>query len=474
MSIMSVLNIGAEAIAAQQQAVQTTSHNLANVNTPGYSRQRVELTAAKPDFLGRYSLGRGVVATGVTSVVDGFLEAQLVGLQGSLGYNDAEHRALEGVAAAFPVEEGKGVGAALNGFFAALSDLANNPAGQAERVSLIGKAQSLADTLRQTREILTTVQINLDKDLNAAVIQANALLPQIASLNSQILSTEVGGNGANDLRDQRQQLLQELSSLTGATIVEESNGQVLVQANGLLLVSGDRAATLTSPLDNTTGFHAISYEAPGGMTLDATAMVTGGEIGGLIAARDTTVTGFIDQLDQLAYELVNAVNTQHAAGVDLTGTAGGDFFTAIPAATPPLAPHAGAAALIQVDGAIVTDPRRIAAAQDATALPGDNRNALALVNLRTTAVAALGTVTFENYFSSLVADVGGQLQASNGTLAFQQSLLTETQTQRESISGVNIDEEMTNLIKFQRAFEAASLLVRTGDELYQSVLDMIR
>ncbi len=467
MSILSTLLIGAQAMGVQQRAIQTTGHNIANVNTPGFSRQRVELSSASPSFAGQLLLGQGVMIGGIKSVVNGFIEAQLLSLSGALGFAEAENRALTEVENAFPVTAGSGIGAALDAFFGALSDLANNPAGQAERVNLIGKAQTLGDTLRQTRSVLTLLQENLDEDLDGAVHRVNALLPQIAALNKQIAMSEAGGERANDFRDQRQVLLQEIARLTGATVLEESDGQVTVLAGGLLLVGGDRAASLSDTTLNPSGFRLVTYTSPGGVSFDATALLTQGEIGGLLAMRDTTLAGIIDRLDQLAKSLVDTVNAQHALGFDLNGTAGGDFFV-------PLVTVAGAAALVQVNSAVVANPNLIAAAQGAAEVPGDNRNALALVNLQTTAIASLGNETFKDYFLSLMGDVGAQAQASNSTLDFQQSLLTQTRARRESISGVNLDEEMTNLIQFQRAFEAASLLVRTGDEMYQAILEMVR
>lgn len=467
MSIFSILNIGIGAMAAQQQALQTTSHNLANVDTPGFSRQRVDLATALPVNKGRFFLGQGVNSNGISSIADRFLEAQLVSLKGSLGSTEAEHRALAEVADALPVTEEVGIGPALDAFFGALSEVANNPAGQAERVNLLGRARALGDTLLQTRTALTTVQTNLDKDLDAAVRRVNVLLPQIADLNSQIAAGEAGGQRANDFRDQRQTLLQEVSELTGATVLEESDGQVNVQVDGILLVSGDKAASFDASVRNASGFRLVTYQSSSGTSFDATALLTKGEIGGLITQRDNTVPGFLASLDQFAYTLVEGVNAQHASGFNLNGAAGGNFFT-------PVAAVAGAAGLVQVDAGVAADPHLIAAAQTAAGVPGDNRNALALADLQTTAFAALGDRSLTDYFQGLVGDVGQQLQASQDTLDFQQSLLTQTQFRRESLSGVNIDEETTNLIKFQRAFEAAARLIQIGDEMYQTVIEMVR
>jgi flagellar hook-associated protein 1 FlgK len=235
----------------------------------------------------------------------------------------------------------------------------------------------------------------------------------------------------------------------------------------LLLVGGDRAASLDAETLNAVGLHSVTYTTPDGLSLDATAQLTGGKLGSILDMRDVQTQNIIDRLDQFAKTLVDEVNAQHALGFDLTGAAGGDFFT-------PLAASAGAAANVSVAAAVGADPRLIAAAASAATVPGDNRNALALANLESTAFPALGGLTLQDALLSLVGDVGSRAQTAQTRIDFQQALLSQTQARRESVSGVNIDEEMTKLIQFQRAFEASSLLVRTADSLYQSLMEMVR
>ncbi len=465
MSILSTLFIGRDALAIHQKAIQTTGHNLANVSTPGFSRQRVELSPAVPEIRGNLTLGHGVQIDGIRGLISNFSETQLLNVNGTLGFSEAANRALAGVEGAFPTTGG--LPSALDSFFSALSDLANNPGAQAERVNLIGKANTLGETIGHVRERVANVQTGLDKDLVGAVQRVNDILSQVANLNKQIAESEVGQNRANDLRDQRQVLLQQLSRLTGATAREEENGQALVHVQGLLLVSYDQTATLDAESFNSAGLRVISYQSPNGVPADSTTVITKGEIAGLIASRDNEVAGVLNKLDQFAKTLVDTVNAQHASGFDLNGNAGGDFFA-------PIATTAGAAAQIRVNSTVVTDPRLIAAAQTAATVPGDNRNALSLARLKDTAILALGNTTPGTYLQSLIGDVGHNAQASENDVDFHNALLKDSQARREATSGVSIDEELTNLILFQRAFQAASVLVRTGDEMYQTVLDMVR
>lgn len=465
MSITTTLSLAAQSLKATQLAIQTAGHNLANSATPGYSRQRVNLTSAFPSFNGGLFIGQGVTISGVARFVDRFAEAELVSLHAQVGYSEAQSRALNSIQEAFPLTGG--VNGALSEFFSALSDLSNNPAGMTERVSVIGKARALGDTLAQTRQVLTSLQRNLDEDIGSATQRVNVLTEQIAGLNQQISFTEVRGEAANDFRDQRQTLIQELVGLTGATVREAGDGQVTLTVGGLLLVGGERFASLDSSTVGANGLHQVTYQGPDGTAFDATTLFGAGKIGSLLNARDTQVQEQIDELDLLAKTLADQFNAQHALGYDLNGAAGGDLFT-------PITTQAGAAANLTVNAAIEADPRLLAAAASPDALPGDNQNALALVGLQTTAISALGDQTFEDRFLSLVGDIGAQAQAAQSRFDFQQSLLTQTQSRRESVSGVNVDEEATKLVLFQRAFEASSMLVRTADEMYQSLIAMVR
>ncbi len=411
-----------------------------------------------------FSIGQGVDVAGVTSIIDHFAEAELLSLNSDVGYSDAQSRALNSVQEAIPISGG--VNGALSELFSALSDLSNNPAGTTERIGVIAKARALGENLSQTRQILTSLQSNLDSDIQSAVQRVNNLTEQIASLNQQISNAEVAGETANDFRDQRQTLLQELTNLTGATAREDSK-QLTVTIGGLLLVGGARFATFDSDAVNPNGLHSVTYRGPDGSSVDASALITSGKIGSVFAARDGQVQDVIDRLDLFSQTLVTQFNTQHALGFTLTGVAGGNLFT-------PIAATAGASANVQVGAALAADPRLVAAAASISALPGDNRNALALIGLRSTNVAALGGVTLEDNFLTLVGDVGARAQAAQSRADFQKNLLTNTQARRESTSGVNIDEEMIKLIQFQRAFESSSLMVRTADEMYQTLIEMVR
>jgi flagellar hook-associated protein 1 FlgK len=465
-SILNTLSIAAQSLKNQQLNIQTTGHNLSNAATPGFSRQRVQLSTELPVHQGNLLLGQGSKITAVQRVVDRFLESALLAVNRDIGSVETEKRALTSIQEIFPTNGG--LDAALGAFFNALSDLANNPAGIAERMSVVGKASALGEGLRSTRDLLTGSQRNLDEELQSTVSRVNALASQIAELNTQISIVETDLVEANDFRDQRQGRIQEIVRLTGATIRDESNGSVTVIMSGLPLVSGSRAARLDASTRNGAGFREIVFQGPDGLSFDASGVLgPGGQIGALVDLRDNRVQAYVDQLDAFAFTIVNAINSQHVLGFDLSGAPGSDFFSA-------LATSAGAAALVRVDDGIATDPRRVAAASSAATAPGDNRNILALLQLREVNQASLGGLTFQESYAELLGQIGVQTASAQGKLELREALLKQTQVQRESVSGVNIDEEMTKIIVFQRAFDASSLIVRTADEMYSELIEMTR
>ena len=222
MSITSTLSIASQALKAQQLAIQTTGHNIANVATPGFSRQRADLVSAIPAIEQNFPVGLGVDVRGVQRVVDRFLESELLTLHASADGSQAQSDALERIQEVFPTTDG--IDTKLSAFFNALSDLSNNPSGLPERSSVIGTANALGQSLAQARQTLTSIQQSLDGEIQDGAARVNVLLGEIADLNQQVAATEGTGESANDYRDQRQTRLQELTGLTGATAHEEPSG----------------------------------------------------------------------------------------------------------------------------------------------------------------------------------------------------------------------------------------------------------
>lgn len=457
MGIFDVLAAGRSGLLAQQRALGTTGSNIANVNTPGYSRQRTILESIPG------SGGYGVRVAGVEQVVDAFLEARLLGQSSAASGAIARYELLDAVQRVFPLGS-TSVGGALQEFFAAANELATHPEDIAVRTELLERARDVAGRLRDAAAGLAAIQREADQRIATGVGDANRLLDRIAALNRSIAGSEAGGGSANELRDQRRQLLGELSQRLGVRTVERDDGSVDVfTRSGLTLVSGGDAARLEARLGTTLGLdgaalHDVGVVAPDGSLIPLGAD-PGGEIGARLTVRDADVTGVAADLDLLAITLRDAVNAvqTNAAGRDLDGLVGAPLFAGT-----------GAADLTVV----LTNPRGIAAAQGLAS--GDNANALALVGLQSAPQPALAGATLGDWFGTLQARVGTAVRGAEDTASMEEGLLAFATAQRDAVSGVNLEEEFTELIRFQRGFQAAAQLISVGDGLLEELIGMVR
>jgi len=460
-SIFAPLSIGRQALLAQQRALQVTGQNIANVNTPGYSRQRADLTAIPPqgDFV-----GGGSRVGGVAQLVDPFLEARRNASSSDLAAATTSRDLLDRVQTAFPVQ-GTSVGTALQEFFAAANALATSPQDLGARSNLLAKAEALTQQLRDTSGALTTAQRDTDQRVQQTTADANQLLTTIASLNSSIRAASVGGDSANELRDSRRTALNTLAQSLDIHVVEQDDGTVNVYAaSGVALVVAQDAATLGtqagSPgaaLDGGT-LNAIGIKDAAGALIPLPGDL-GGTLGALVTARDQTIPGLSADLDTLATNLrdeVNGIQT-NAAGRDLDGNVGTAFFAGN-----------GAADLTMA----LTDPRGVAAALSSN--PGDNTNAQALLALGDAQLPALGGATLGDFFGGIQSQAGALARSADDQVTIEQNVAQSLDAQRDAISGVSLEEEFTDLIRFQRGFQAAARLITVSNSMLDDLLGLVR
>jgi flagellar hook-associated protein 1 len=454
------LSIGKQALRAHERAIGVTGHNIANVNTKGYSRQTPLFHAARSDAEG---LGTGVNVSSITRAVDPFLEARRLATASSLGGATTGRQLLDRLQALFPVGD-DGIGNALADFFAAANGMANSPQDLASRNELLEAGQAVGVQLRNAAGGIQTLQREADQRLGQAAFDANAILQHVAQLNAEIVAAERGGRETADLRDQRQVALGDLASQLSIQVVELDDGLVNVfAASGQGLVIGGDAATLATETDpSQLGLDGNPLSRIGVTLRDGSVASLSGEIGGtigtLLELRDQTLPGNALDLDRLAQALrdgVNAVQTD-PAGRDLNGAVGLVFFTGTGAAD------------LRVS---ITDPRGIAAAQGTN--PADNTNALALVAVGHQNFASLGNTTLSDYFGIAHARVGEEARRADESAAIAESVAEGLSAQREAISGVSLDEEFTDLIRFQRGFQAAAQLINVSNTLLEDLLGLV-
>jgi len=300
--------------------------------------------------------------------------------------------------------------------------------------------------------------------MRGLVDRANSLTKEIAGLNLAIQQVEVGGQQpANDLRDRQQVLVDQLSELLPVQVFSQADGQIGLQLpNGKPLISGTSTWQLTANASG--GSVQIQWVDASGAPVDITAQLSQGKLGGFIHARDTLLTDYRNKLDTLAAGLINAVNSVHRAGVGLTSATDLPLFMGSTAGD------------ITINPTIQQNSDHLAAAvleSDGTYAVGDNRNALAIAALQTTPLNLGGTWrTLDEYHGMLLGQVGTDAQQAEQGLAYQEAMLTQLTNRRDSISGISIDEEMTNLIKFQQAYSAAARLITRVDEMLRTVIEM--
>ena len=458
-NIIGLLDIGRGALLSHQKAISTTGHNIANVNTPGYSRQRVNLATNPGLASASGQMGAGVRVSDIQRIYDQFLGSQINTESYNQGKWEAQKNSLERVEIIFDESTGFGLNQAMGDFFNAWQDQANNPEGHTQRQVLVAKSEIMAETFNKVSSDLNQFQNDLDKSIKGAVSQINTIAGEIADLNVKISDIEKSGQNANDLRDRRDLYLKELSSMINISSFENSDGQVTVLVgSGNSLVQPPYALSL-STVTNASGHEDVLWVDRDGNTVDITNDISGGKLKGWIETRDVTIENYKTSLDNLASSMITEVNGLHTAGFDLNSAAGVNFFTG------------SSASDISLNPAIAGNVNLVAAS--GTGAPGDNSNAIAIANLQNSLLMSTGTATYDDFYNSLVSDVGIAVQSAQMNYDHQSAMLSSLDNYRESISGVSLDEEMVNLVKFQHAYDAAAKLVSAVDEMLNTVMNMV-
>jgi flagellar hook-associated protein 1 FlgK len=576
-----LLNIARGALLAQQKGIDVTGHNISNVNTPGYTRQKLILQSSEETPTARIKLGYGVNADSVIQYFDRFTTQNINQKTSSLSEYEAEKSILDYVEGLFNEETENGLNKVVTDFWNAWQDLSNNPGGTAERTALLQKAQNLCQKFQMLRNDLTKTRDEMNWNLKGAIEETNALGEQIARMNERIGEAEANGTTANDLRDQRNNLIEELSQLTEITYLEKDNGALtVITKSGIALVDGNLSWTLSQE-GNNIYWNEIQN--------DISDRLTGGKMGAWLDLRDSILPQYMANLDELAGTMIHQINDLHYNhGYTLGGetnkyffnhlafasdvvygtwgstsiaSAGGIYASTAPAGTfqftvtsvagegkvgtdaitlgwtgpggtsgtitldssyipatlvdvaqglqvslgngtvvngntfsidvvpgAPCPDYSGAARDIALSPDVENQPQNIAASRSSNPLEtGNNINALAIQALQDEPVSikkwmlenrGIGQSnenlfwTMDEYYNILVGDIGMLTDAVEQNQNFHQAMINQLNELRDSVSGVNLDEEMINMMKYQYAFIAASKMVNASDEMLQTVLAM--
>jgi flagellar hook-associated protein 1 FlgK len=467
MSLFNILNMGAGSLDVQTQGTSVTGENLANVNNPAYARQQLQQAATTPlqTLIGQE--GTGVTATSINQVRNVLLDAQIQSEAGVTGSLNAQQTALQYAEAALGEQvtnvstsgadsSPNGLDASLSSFFNALQALTTSPSSISQRQAVIASAQQLTGQFNQICSQLTGLDSSIKTSITNDVSAANQDLAQITSLNKQIVQTNGIGGNPNELLDQREAVLEDLATKVNFTAATESNGATDVTIGGVVMVAGIAQKDSLAAAYNLVGSYQVQA-----VTAGTFLTLAGGSIEGNITARDGAIAQLQTGLNTLASQLVTSVNSVYSSGFDLNGNTGQNFFTGTDAAT------------IGVNSAVANDPAQFQASGIAgTAGTGDNTVALALAQLANNNVAGLNNQTFTGNYAATVANLGSSLASVNDQITNAGAMTQMLTNQRSSVSGVNIDEEMTNLIQYQKAYEASAELISTVNQMLQTVVSM--
>ena len=459
-TINSALYTGRDALMTQQLAISVTGQNIANVNTPGYSRQRVNLESTVV-LSAEGAVGTGVRAKGIDRSYDQFLNAHINEEIQQKGRWESQNQSLQQTEIIFDQSSGDGLSQHMSLFWNSWQDLTLIPSGYSERKALLTASDDMASNFYEKYNYLDQIQEDMDGTISTATGEINSMASQISNLNDKIVMMEMSGSAANDFRDQRDVLMNKLSEQINFSATEDSAGRVIIAlGDGNALVGYPPFGKLTTAV-NASGYKDIVWDsAPSTSISDS---ISSGKLKGWMDVRDSLVPEYKDRLDTLARQIIQEVNTIHAAGMDLNGDTGIDFFTGNSAST------------IQVNPLVLNDVNKIAAAGVVSPdlIRGDNSQAIAISELQNKLTMDGNSATFDTYFNALISRAGSDVRNASLNLEHHTMTVEEMDNFRESVAGVSLDEEMVNLIKFQQGYSAAAKLVDTVKQMMDTVINMV-
>ena len=472
MSINRVLSQGKGAMAANQLGLATSSHNVANANTKGYSRQRVDFETNNPVTNGRHRLGTGVLVGKVSRTTNHFVNKRLEGESSELGKYGAMNETYVQLEADLGSESESGVTSRMADFFNDLRSLATEPSSIPLRSAIRESAESVVGRFKNISSNLKTMVTDFDRRIETSVMEVNSLTSKVRELNQRIVDTEVNqGSYANDERDKRDLAIRDLSKILAVDVTELDNGAIAVSSKRIgVLVDLSTNYQLTTTREESefhdTAVQIRTLEADGSIGKDVTRHITSGQLGGILESRDKVLPGIKNRIDTLAYGFANSLNSVHQQGYGLSGQTGNNFFDLEGGVK-------DAASLIKVSDSVRNDLSSIAAGEQKGA-KGDNRSLLALADLQDAKIFENGEANFTDYLTSMIGNVGVESRSVSDTLDTQIGVMNQLETLREEASGVSLDEEAVDMLKFKKAFDATAKLIQVADSMMETVLSLKR
>lgn len=467
------LEIGRRAIQAHRLGLDVTGHNIANANTPGYSRQVARLAATTPYTTPAFNrptapgqIGTGVKVDQIVRMHDSFVQFQINTESQAHGYWEKRQQILEEIELIFLEPTDVGLRNAVDQFWQSLQDLSKNPESEAARAVVRERALVLTETVRNTYAQFDPLLRNIDTQIRAGAARINSLGEQIAAINAEIRKVLTAGDTPNDLYDKRDMLIEELSTLVDVNVVDRGGGMVAVAIGGVTLVEGISSRAIEVGEDPATGMATLTWEGT-----HKPVSIASGQMRALLEARDVDVPEYMEQLNEFVRTLITAINEVHMEGYGLPDATNpaphGQRFFKDATDDPSYMTHA--AAKFSLADNILLDTRYIAASQNGEV--GDGSNAMRMAQVLQDPLMSGGRATPGEFLGAMVAGIGVKSEMAASMVAHQDVLIGHLERLRASVSGVSIDEEMANLIQFQHAYTAAARLITTVDEAIETIIN---
>jgi len=458
MAISALLNTAKESLLSHQLAIDVTGTNIANVNTPGYSRQKAVFSSTGGMGVKSGGLQIGVDIGSIERVYDNYLDSQIIQQNQLVGYHETKADILSNVETIFDESKGGGFADLLGRFWGNWQDLSGNPDGQVQRSALLSTADCLAGMFRDISAGLKNIKTSTEQEISSVVTEINSIVSAIGDLNERIVGAGSVQGGANLMQDKRTELLKSLGNLIDINTLEGLDGSVKIfLSNGELLVDGTMTRSLAlEPRGTDSSVSDIVFADRPGEAV--TGSIKQGKLGALIEARDEIIPQYVNRIDTLATGIADEVNAVHRAGFDRYRNTGIDFFDPVTRAED-----------MRVNPEISRDLNRIAAS---STVAGDGDNALALGGLGQLRLLNDGLSTFSDYYTSIVGRIGQELANSNWSVEHQNNVMDRLSNLRESVSGVSVDEEMVKLIQYQLGYNAAGKLCSVVDEMLDTLMSI--
>lgn len=483
-----LFSIGRSGLGAAKRSLQTSSHNIANANTEGYSRQRVELQSSTPVGHGKHIQGTGVQVKSIKRIHDQHIQRKLNETITKHNYNEEQTLQLSQVEAVFNEINSEGLNKILNRFFNSFRELSNQPENETVRAIVRDNAKIVANDFNRIHTELIDAKDRINRKIQGSIETINNLSERVAYLNKQIVKLETAGGETGDLRDQRDMAVSSLAEFFDIESYEDDYGQMTVNVQGAgSIVSGGQNIKLVANYEvnkqSDSSDRAEMQIYFDGRSNPITKSIRSGSLSALILSRDRDVGELEDRMNELAYGLVKATNAIHRRGyingkipTDQNGNPvnlpGSRKVTGINFFKEPL-DKKNAAELIALSTEVLSDLNNISTGLTPNT-PGDNRIAIAISKLQHEKLLKGGTTTFEETYQKAVGLVGTRTAKSRIDTEQSEGILAQAKSIKERLTGVSIDEETANMVRYQHAYDASAKVIKTADEMFDSLIGMMR